>query len=84
MNNQEIINNRIIYINPTTGILCVVYPTGEESLNVTAELSVPKEIPYWIASTEDIPEDRSFRDAWELDLDSLGEPNGVGKGELEL
>ena len=82
MNNQEIINSRIIYNNPTNGILCVVYPTGEEPLNVTAELSVPKEIPYWIVSVEDIPEDRSFRDAWELDLDSLREPDGVGKGEL--
>ena len=33
--------------------------------------------PYWIVEDSVIPENRTFRSAWELD-ESLGEPNGFG------
>jgi hypothetical protein len=75
MNNSNV---RIVYTDPSTGMLAVVYPTGEESLEITAKLSVPKGVSYWIVSEDDIPKDRSFRDAWEIDLSKMPEPDGEG------
>jgi len=34
--------------------------------------------PFWIVNEEDYPTDDTFYDAWELDLDVLGEPAGYG------
>jgi hypothetical protein len=73
---------RILYKNPSTGIVCVVYPSGESTLDYITKHAIPKDCSYWIVQDTDIPKDRSFRDAWELDLDSLGEPDGVGEAEL--
>lgn len=39
---------------------------------------VPAGAPFWIVDSADVPGDRSERDAWELDVDSMGEPDGVG------
>lgn len=33
--------------------------------------------PYWIVDASQIPPDRTFRDAWEVD-ESLGDPDGFG------
>lgn len=37
--------------------------------------------PYWIVDTSEIPTDRTFRDAWEIDETALGEPHGFGGEE---
>ena len=42
-----------------------------------AEKDVPHNLPYWIVEDSVIPENRTFRSAWEID-ESLGEPNGFG------
>ena len=42
-----------------------------------AEKDVPHNSPYWIVETSLIPEDRTFRSAWEID-ESFGEPDGFG------
>lgn len=39
---------------------------------------VPKGVPFWIINAADIPADRTFRDAWELDVVALGKPTGFG------
>lgn len=39
---------------------------------------VPQGVPFWIVPESTIPKDRTFRDAWELDSDSLGQPSGYG------
>lgn len=80
--NQEIKKTRLIYTDPSTGMLCIVHPSGETSIEFIANNTVPKGVEYWIVSDDDIPEDRSFRDAWELDEDSSGNPNGIGGAEL--
>jgi hypothetical protein len=38
---------------------------------------VPAGKEYWIVDVADIPEDRSFRNAWQLD-ETLGSPHGIG------
>jgi len=66
---------RIIYKNPEDGI-AVITPTGELSVEETAKKDVPGSgTPYWIVDVSEIPEDRSFRNAWSID-DSI-EPTGV-------
>lgn len=71
---------RIIFENQdkSVGILipsqeCVEF-FGIEAI---AEKDVPTNLPYWIVNTSDIPTDRTFRNAWEID-ESFGEPDGFG------
>lgn len=63
------------------GTLKVFVPSGEglESYRITslAERVVPSGIPFLIVDREEVPEDRTFRDAWEADF---SEPHGYGLG----
>lgn len=72
--------NRIIYKNQDNSV-AVLIPAQEildtVGLKAIAEKDVPQDCPYWLATTEDIPSDRSHRDAWEID-ESMGEPDGFG------
>ena len=71
---------RIIYKNPDNSIAIIV-PSDEAlsfaTIEQIAEKDVPHNLPYWIVPASDIPEDRTFRGAWEID-ESLGEPDGFG------
>ena len=73
-------SNRIIYKN-TDGSVGVLIPTQEAlqyfSIEAIAEKDVPAGLPYWIVETSLIPEDRTFRGAWEID-ETLGDPDGFG------
>jgi hypothetical protein len=80
MNQRHDTDYRLVYTNPDTGILCIIIPTGEVPIEQVAKGSVPSEVEYWEVHKNDIPEDRSFRDAWELDKSIVGEPNGIGEG----
>lgn len=72
-------SNRIIYKN-MDGSVGVLIPTQEAlsfaTIEQIAEKDVPKDLPYKIVSVDDIPTDRTFRDAWEWD-DTI-EPDGFG------
>lgn len=48
------------------------------SIYQVAEKDVPAGKPFWIVKKDDLPQDHTFFDAWELDLESLGEPDGYG------
>lgn len=39
---------------------------------------VPAGAPFWIVDAADVPADRTFRDAWELDEAAMGVPDGYG------
>ena len=75
--------NRIIYKNKDNSV-AILIPAQEildaVGLKAIAEKDVPSNLPYWIVPTSDIPTDRTFRSAWEID-EAMGEPNGFG-GEL--
>jgi len=47
------------------------------AMPIIAEKDVPHNLPYWIVEDSVIPEDRTFRSAWEID-ESFGEPDGFG------
>ena len=71
---------RIIYKNQDNSV-SVLIPTSEAlsfaTIEQIAEKDAPHNLPYWIINTSDIPTDRTFRNAWEID-ESFGEPDGFG------
>ena len=71
---------RIIYKNPDNSI-AIITPSDEAltfaTIEQIAEKDVPHNLPYWIVDASDIPTDRTYRSAWEVD-DAMGEPHGFG------
>ena len=67
---------RIIYQNESGGI-CVIHLTGELPIEDVCQKDVPAGVPYLIVSEDDIPSDRTFRNAWEADFSN---PDGYGIG----
>jgi len=67
--------NRILY--KTDSGIAVIVPTGELSVEETAKKDVPTGLPYKIVDVSEIPSDRTFRDAWEVDEAEL--TDGVGE-----
>jgi hypothetical protein len=59
---------RIIYPNDDGGV-CILIPTpeylAEHTIEDLALKDVPKGKPYKIVAIENIPSDRTFRNAWE-------------------
>ena len=76
---------RIIYQTDEGGV-AIIIPTPECLLGHTieeiAQKDVPAGKPYKIVATEDIPSDRTFRDAWEVDPSTL--TDGVGADSNEF
>ena len=68
--------NKLIIYPGETGVV-ILFPTGELSLEATALKDVPSGVKYKIIERTDLPEDRSFRNAWEYDFDKNGH-DGVG------
>jgi hypothetical protein len=72
--------NRIIYPNDDGGVSIIV-PTESALATMTIEdialKDVPAGKPFKIVATDDIPSDRTFRNAWEADMSS---PDGTGMG----
>ena len=54
---------RIIYQTECGGV-AVIIPTGELPIEEVAAKDVPPGVPYEIVTTDDIPSDRTFRNAW--------------------
>ena len=54
---------KIIYTNNEGGI-SVIHPTGELPIEDVCQKDVPAGVPYLIVSEDDIPSDRTFRNAW--------------------
>lgn len=59
---------RIIYKTPDGGV-AVIVPAPDTGLTIQqiAAKDVPHGIPYEIVNAADIPEDRTFRNAWTLE-----------------
>ena len=75
---------KIIYKNEN-GSVSIIHPT-EEALELMtiyeiADKDVPKGVPYALIEANEIPTDRTFRDAWVLDESTVWV--GVGKGADE-
>lgn len=72
--------NLILYPNDDGGV-SVIIPSPSAVSTMTLEdialKDVPAGKPFKIVATEDIPSDRTFRNAWEADFSS---PDGTGIG----
>lgn len=71
--------NRIIYRTDEGGTAIIVPSDNAlagHTIQEIAEKDVPAGKPYKIVSIDDIPSDRTFRDAWEVDESDL--TDGVG------
>lgn len=70
----------IIY-KQDNGVLAVIFPVQEAvdlyGINAIAQKDVPNGKPYKIISTQDLPIDRSQRDAWTVEDHEL--TDGVGR-----
>ena len=70
---------RIIFLNKADGV-SVIIPSDEalrsHTIQEIAEKDVPAGKPYKIVSVDDIPSDRTFRNAWTVDEATL--TDGVG------
>jgi hypothetical protein len=61
-------NKRIIYPNDDSGVSIIVPAPeylAEHTIEELAAKDVPAGKPYKIVDVSEIPEDRTFRDAWE-------------------
>ena len=67
---------QIIFQNESGGV-SVIIPTGELPIEAVAQKDVPAGVPYLFISTDDVPSDRTFRNAWEADFSN---PDGYGLG----
>jgi len=76
-------NQRILYKTPqipgaeSEGGIAVIIPTGELSVEETAKKDVPTGLPFAIVDVSEIPADRTFRNAWDIDEAEL--TDGVGE-----
>jgi hypothetical protein len=71
-------DSRIIFENDEGGVSIIVpAPSAGLTIAQIAKKDVPAGKEYWIVNASDIPEDRTFRNAWELDT-SMGAAHGIG------
>jgi hypothetical protein len=73
--------SQVIIYNQNNGIPAVIMPTQEaleqHTIEEIAAKDVPTGTPYKIVDVSEIPEDRTFRNAWEA---NITEPDGYGIG----
>jgi hypothetical protein len=70
----------LVIIYKTENGISIIKTIGHLPIEEVARKDVPAGVDYWILNISDIPSDRTFRDAWEADVDALGEPHGKGIG----
>jgi hypothetical protein len=77
-------NQRIIYATDEGGVV-VLTPTpeclAERTIEEIAAKDVPAGVPYKIINVQDLPTDRTFRNAWEAQIDT---PDGIGAESNEF
>lgn len=75
---------RIIYPTPNNGVAILIPSLEcliEHTIEEIAAKDVPAGVPYKIVDTIDVPSDRTFRNAWEIDISS---PDGIGADSNEF
>lgn len=71
-------SQRIVYQLPAQPVAIMTPGDCGLSIEQIGQKDVPQGVPFWIVPADSIPSDRTFRDAWELDVASMGEPSGFG------
>lgn len=80
-------NQRIIYPTDEGGV-AVIIPAPEclqeHTIDEIAAKDVPTGKPYKIVDAADIPSDRTFRNAWEVDVSTLTDGVGADSNEFPV
>jgi hypothetical protein len=80
-------NQRIIYPTDDGGV-AVITPSPnclkEHTIEEIAAKDVPAGKPYKIVDVADIPSDRTFRNAWEVDVSTLTDGVGAESNEFPV
>lgn len=80
-------NQRIIYQNDEGGVAIIV-PTPEclqeHTIEEIAAKDVPAGKPYKIVDVADLPSDRTFRNAWDIDPSTLADGVGAESNEFPV
>jgi len=76
-------SEKVVVFQNEAGGISVVFPVENSVLAIEqiALKDVPYNIPYKIINATDIPTDRTYRDAWEMDFtehDGVGADYGAG------
>ena len=74
-------NDRIVYQLPEQPVAIVIPCECGLTLEQIGSKDAPSGVPFWIVDVATIPSDRTFRNAWDLDIGSMGEPSGFGGAE---
>jgi hypothetical protein len=78
-------NQRIIYPNDEGGVSIIVpSPNCGLTIEQIAAKDVPAGKPYKIVDVADIPSDRTFRNAWEVDVSTLTDGVGAESNEFPV
>lgn len=66
------------------GAVCTMTPGIDSGLTLleTGQRDAPLGLPFWIVDLAELPMDEPT-EAWELDIDALGEPSGIGGTYVE-
>ena len=74
--------SQLILLESDAGGVAICYPTADALETYTileiALKDTPTGKPFWIVDKTEVSNDQTFFDAWELDLEELGEPTGYG------
>jgi hypothetical protein len=75
---------RIIY-KTSTGSLRIIVPADNIDMTVEeiAQKDVPTGLKYKIVDVSEVPSDREFRNAWDIDETELTDGTGASNGVLE-
>jgi hypothetical protein len=68
----------VLFLREDGGV-CILIPTGALSLAETIAKDVPVGLPYIPVDRSEVPTDRTFREAWEVDF--TGAPVNSGRPE---
>lgn len=71
---------RILYPQDNGGVTILIPAEGYD-FEAIIHQCVPKGLPYIVVNVDDIPSDRTFRDAWEVDFSN---PDGFSTGVQSL
>ena len=74
--------SQLILMHNDFGGVTVCYPSPEALETYTiieiALKDTPTREPFWIVNEEEVSNDHTFFNAWELDVEALGKPTGYG------
>lgn len=72
-----------IFANETGGVSIVnpVEKNPREDLLSVFKKAVPKGVAFWVIDASELPADRTYRDAWELDIATLPVADGYGEAD---